>query len=292
MREIKIWMNGKFVAAEKAKVSIFDRGLLYGDGLFETMRSYAGVIFGLDDHLNRLYNSLRQIKIDIPYTGKYLGSKICDTLKLAGIKSAYIRLTITRGEGLKGLDIGGISRPNVIIAVKPLIDYPDRFYERGVSVLLVKNTRQNEYSPVSGVKSLNYLNCILARLEAQKGGFDEAILINTSGFVAEGASSNIFFVKKGRLVTPSLDSGILPGVTRNVIIEMAKRLGIAVVEKRVTPAELTGAKEIFLTNSLAEVLPVTRLGSKRVGGGKPGEITKLFRVSYQKQVIREVLHRK
>ncbi len=291
MKKIKVWINGKLIDADKAKISVFDRGFLYGDGVFETMRSYAGVVFKLDRHLNRLFASLRVIKIDPPCGKTYFKEAVCKLLRTNGLKSAYIRLAVTRGEGGFGI---GYPRskddfsPNIVIVAREFRGYPEWMHKRGISAKVVR-ARQNEYSPLSGIKSMNYLNYILARFHAKENGCDEAILTNTKGYVTEGATSNIFLVKDDGLITPSLDSGILPGITREVIIEIARRLRLKVSERKVLPSELPKTDEIFLTNSLAEVLPVIKIGPKRVGRGVPGDITKLLRISYQKQVIREVL---
>lgn len=284
-------MNGRIVGGKLAKISVSDRGFLYGDGVFETMRSYAGVVFCLDAHLDRLFRSLKAARIRPPYPKVYLKKAIFKTIKAGGFKSAYIRVTITRGEGKFGLGMDNISRPNTVIVVKELIDYPDRIYKRGIKALCVSNTRQNEYSPVTSIKSVNYLNQIVARLDAKARGFDDAILLNTRGNVAEGCASNIFLVKKNVLVTPSIESGILPGITRDIIIGIARKHKIPLKEKTVTYRDLINSDEVFLTNSLVEVLPVVKIGLKKIGDGSPGDVTRLLALIYQKCVIRGVLHR-
>ncbi len=309
----KIWINGKFVDPDKAKVSVFDRGFMYGDGAFETMRGYAGRVFRLDRHLDRLLRSLKIMKIRPPYSKRCLKVAIYETLKanrhcegtkcpkqsLKGIASspsaprndrllsAYIKVIVTRGEGRFGISHKDIFSPNVVITAKNFEGYPGWMFEIGLSAALTGV--QNEESVISGIKTLNYLPYILARYDAKAKGFDEAILANTKGYITEGATSNIFMVKNKALITPSLPSGILPGITRGVIIEIAKRLKISVKEKLLTRREFLGADEIFLTNSLAEVLPVTKVDSKPIGTGLVGDITKLLRISYQKAVIRETL---
>lgn len=288
MRRQKIWVNKKFVDIDNAKISVFDRGFLYGDGLFETMRSYAGMVFKLDEHLERLFASLKIMKIKPPYTKRYLKGVIYKSLVINDLKSAYIRLTITRGEGRFGLDYNDIFIPNVVITTKEFGAYPDWMYIRGISAKVVE-IRQNEHSPVSGMKSLNFLNYILGRLDAKRNGCEEAILKNIKGAIAEGAASNVFLVKRGTIMTPSLASGIIPGVTRDTVIGIANKLKLNIKEKLVSYRELLSADEIFLTNSLIEVLPVTRVDSKKIGDGRPGEITKLLHISYQKEVIKETL---
>ncbi len=287
-KKLKVWINKRFVDTNTAKISIFDRGYLYGDGIFETMRSYAGVIFKLDDHLDRLFNALKVMRMKPPYKKQVFENIIYKCIETNGIKSGYIRLAITRGEGRFGISYKDNFRPNTVIVAKPFGEYPDWMYKSGIKSKIV-SIRQNEYSPVSAIKSSNFLQFILARLYAKEDGYDEAILLNTKGNVAEAATSNIFFVKREFLVTPSIDSGILPGVTRRVIIEIAKKLKMGVRERTVSPRELKSADEIFLTNSLVEVMPVTGVNGRRVGNGLVGTVTKLLHISYQKQVIRETL---
>lgn len=286
----KIWMNGKLVDIDKAKVSIFDRGFMYGDGVFETMRAYAGTIFRLDEHFERLFRSLKAAGFKSPYTKKYLANAIYRTVRANKLKSAYVRLAITRGEGRFGIEYKDKFTPNVVIVAKEFGPYPEWMFRKGISACVV-GIRQNECSPLSGIKSFNYLNSILARLEAKRKGFDEAILANTKGNIAEATTSNIFLVRRGVLITPSLESGILPGVTRAVIMKISAKLRIPVREKTVSRKELLSADEVFLTNSLAEVLPVTKIDGKCIGLGLPGETTKLLHISYQREVIGDVLGR-
>jgi len=284
----KVWINGKLVDIDKAKVSIFDRGFLYGDGVFETMRSYAGTVFKLDAHLNRLHISLDVLGIRPPCARKRLEDAVYRTLRANALKSAYIKLTVTRGEGRFGISHKDAFRPNTMIVAKDFEGYPAWMFLKGISAKVTGN-RQNDLSVLSRVKSLNFLGYIMARFEAQDMGYDEAILANTKGHIAEAATSNIFLVRKGVLITPSLLAGILPGITRATVIGIARKLGLPVREKAVTHGELVSADEVFLTNSLAEVLPVTRVDGRCIGKGRPGDITKLLHISYQKEVIREVL---
>lgn len=278
MKRYKVWINNKLFDAGNAKVSIFDRGLLYGDGVFETMRSYAGVVFKIDRHLDRLFNSMKFLRINPPYSKRELENGIYRTLKSNGLKSAYVRLTITSGD---------IS-PNVIIIVRKFEGYPSSIYRYGITAKIA-DTRQNEYSPFVKIKTLNFLNYIISKEEARRDGFDDAILINTKGYIAEATTSNIFIVKRDSLITPPVSCGILPGITRGVVIEIAKRLKIRVTEKRFSVRELLNSSEVFLTNSCAEVVPLVKVGSKRIGAGSPGEFTKLLHISYQKEVIRSVI---
>jgi branched-chain amino acid aminotransferase len=283
----KIFINNRFVEEKNAKISIFDRSFLYGDAAFETMRSYAGTVFRLDAHVSRLVNALKAIKIRHPYKKNELKNIVNRSLDVNKLKSAYIRLVITRGEGRFGIGHKDKFSPSVVVVAKNFDGYPEWMLSKGVSARITGVT--NERSALSRVKTANYLNYIMARFDAQDEGFDEAILTNSKGDITEGATSNIFLVKSGVLITPSIESGVLPGITRAVIIEIAKRLRIPVRERAVTRRELLRADEIFLTNSMAEVLPVTKVGPKKVGNGRVGQLTKLLHISYQKQVIREVL---
>lgn len=283
----KIWINEKFYSQDKAKISIFDRSFLYGDAVFETMRGYAGMIFKLDAHLMRLFSSLKALKIKHNYTKNHLKETVYKTLNANKLKSAYVRLVITRGEGRFGIGYKDTFTPNLIIVAKNFEGYPAWMFLKGVNAKIIGV--QNEYSILSNIKSSNYLNFILARFDAQGMGFNEAVLTNTKGNITEGATSNIFIVRSGSLATPSINSGVLPGITRSVIIDIARKIRLPVQEKVVSRRELLSADEVFLTNSLAEVLPVTKIEGKRVGGGTVGPVTKLLHISYQKQVIREVL---
>lgn len=289
MKKLQIWINGRFIDIDKARVSVFDRGFLYGDGVFETMRSYAGIVFRSGDHIDRFFNSLKVVRIKSPHDKIYLKKIIYNTLKVNGLKNAYIRLSMTRGEGKFKIGYKDAFRPNVMVVAKDFEEYPLWMYKTGLSANVIKGICRNERSALSSIKSLNFLGLIVGRIYAKEAGYDEAILTNTKGHIAEAATSNVFLVKRERIVTPSLASGILPGITRGVIIEIAKRLKVKVAEKLVTRRELLNADEVFLTNSLAEVLPVTRVDSSKIASGRVGECTKLFRISYQKEVIKEVV---
>ncbi len=288
MRKNKIWINGRFVGINDAKVSVFDRGFLYGDGVFETMRSYAGIVFKLNEHIDRLFKGLATIRIKTPHSRSYFKKAIYDSLKINKIRSGYIRVAMTRGEGRFGIGYKDDFTPNIVIIAKEFGGYPEWMHDRGLSAQTA-GFIQNEYSPLAGIKSMNYLNPILARLYAKEDGYDEAILENINGYITEAATSNIFIVRKGAIITPSRDSGILPGVTRGVVIGIAKKLKLKMVERKISRREPETADEVFLTNSLAEILPVVKINSKKIGTGKPGEITKLLRISYQKAVIKEVI---
>ena len=264
---MKVWINGKMVNAKDAKISVLDSGFLYGDGLFETMRSYDGKIFKLDKHLSRLFDSSKALKINISYSKEVLRKALYNCIKRNVLKNAYIRITATR-DG------------NVIIITKEFSPYPCRNYINGISAKVSK-IALNEHSPLAGKKTLNFLNYLLAKEDAKASGYDEAILLNTKGNVAEGATSNIFLVKNRKLLTPSLDDGILSGITRRTVIELSEKLKIAVTEKHLSCKELLSANEVFLTNSLAELLPVIKINRTIISNGKPGTITKLLHAAYR-----------
>lgn len=286
MSDLKIWINERFLDSKNANVSVFDRGFMYGDGLFETMRSYDGKVFRMMDHLDRLFRSFRVMRLKVPYDAKYLAGTVYATLGLNKLKDAYVRITVTRGDATPGLTAKDDSNPNVVIFAKEFTNYPEHMYSRGISATIV-NVRQNEHTPVTGIKSLNFLNYIIARFHAKDGGFDDAILKNSQGNIAEGATSNIFIVRQKELITPSLESGILPGVTRRVVLELARHVHLRARELRITEADLLGADEVFLTNSLVELLPVIKVGGRRIGSGKPGPATGALHSAYKRQVARE-----
>lgn len=281
----KVWINKKLVDSDKARISIFDRGFMYGDGLFETMRAYSGVIFEIDQHINRLFSSLKLARFSSPYPREILKREIYRTLKANHLKDAYIRLAMTRGEGRFGMEHKDVFSPNTVIITKEFTSYPSRMYNEGITAGVV-GTRQNELSIISGIKSSSFLNYIVARLEAKRSGFDEAILANSKGHIAECATSNIFVVKGRNLITPSRASGILPGITRSVIMRLARKHGIIVKEALMTRRTLYGADEVFLTNSLAEVLPIVRIDRKKIGRGFPGPVTRFLHSAYRKEVAR------
>ena len=285
MSGLKVWINDKFVDGSEAKISIFDRGFMYGDGLFETMRSYEGAVFRMREHLDRLFDGLAIMKIKCPHDRKYLEDAVYKCLEANGLKESNIRITITRGESLTGSFSRADLKPNIAIITRQL-ELPKRAYERGLAVTIAA-LRQNDQSPVARLKTLNFLHYILARADAKEAGFDDAILLNTRGNVAEGTTANVFMVKHRNLMTPSLDCGILPGITRGVVLAVAAASGIKVKEGHFSQRDLTGADEVFLTNSVIELLPVVRIGKSRIGKGEPGELTKRIHGLYREEVARQ-----
>ena len=272
---MKVFVNGKIVNESKAKLPVFDRAFLYGDGLFETMRGYAGAIFKLEAHLKRLYDSAKIIKLKVPLARPELKKVIYRLLRVNRLKNAYIRLAVSRGEGRVGLNATTAKSSNIVIITKKFHPYPAELYERGLSVG-VSGVRRNEQSPLSAMKSINYLNNIIARIEAQGKGYDDAILLNSKDEVACGAVSNIFMIKRGVLLTPSVASGVLPGITRGVIFKIAPNAGFKIKERKITTQELLSADEVFFTNTLMEVLPVTRINRKKIGSGCTGHNTEII----------------
>lgn len=281
-----IYLNGAFVSGDKAKISVFDRGLLYGDGLFETMRSYSGYVFRLDEHLRRLFASCKILGIRIPFTKKQLKEGIYKTLRKNGFSDAYIRLTVTRGQLEAGFDMHGACVPNVFIITRLLKPYPARLYNKGVRAITT-GIKQNESSPASYIKSLNYLDRILIKNDIKRDKVQEAILTNTKGYLTEGISSNIFLVKDNILMTPSLDSGILQGITRGVVLEIAKKLKLKIKVNKILPKEIFKADEIFLSNSVKEIVPVVQVNKRRIASGQTGKVTKSIQKLYEALVAKE-----
>jgi branched-chain amino acid aminotransferase len=271
---LQIWINGQFYDKENAKISVYDHGLLYGDGVFEGMRSYSGKVFRLEQHLERLWNSAKAIWLEIPLTREALGKAVNDTLAKNGIKDGYIRLVVTRGAGALGLDPNKCSNPQIIIIADKIALYPAEFYEQGLTIITASTVRNHPAALSPRIKSLNYLNNIMAKIEGLQAGCVEALMLNHKGEVAECTGDNIFLVRSGQLYTPPLDAGILEGITRDAIIEIARESGLVVHEVAVTRHDVFIADEVFLTGSAAEVIPVVKLDSRTIGTGKPGPITR------------------
>jgi len=279
-----IYIDGELVPRSEARISVLDHGLLYGDGVFEGIRCYNGVVFKLKEHIDRLYRSAKVIKLDIPLTKDEMIKAVIETLKANGLKDAYIRLIVTRGVGDLGLDPRKCLKPSVIIIaekMEPLLGKMAR--EKGVKVVISSVRRDPVYATSHEVKSLNYLNSILAKLEAINANADDAIMLDSRGFVSEASAANLFIVKDGSLITPPTTAGILPGITRAFIMELAKSLGINVYERDITPVELLTADEVFLTGTGAEIVPVTMINGVKIGDGTPGRITKLLIDEFDKR---------
>ena len=284
-----IYINGALVPRAEARISPLDRGILYGYGLFETMRSYGGHVFSLDRHLARLMHSAGIIGLNAGLDPDTIGQAIYKTLEANECPDARIRLTILAGEGERGLTLPTSGTLTIIIVAERLVLPPPQAYKEGLCAV-VASTRRNSRSLLAGIKSINYLDNLVAQSEAVTAGADQAILLNELGFVAECSTSNIFMVVGGQLLTPSVESGILPGVTREKVIELALNLGVAVVEEEISLAVLLRADEAFMTNSVIEVMPVTAVDGKPVGSGMVGEITEKLMRAYREMVLQQGNH--
>jgi branched-chain amino acid aminotransferase len=276
---MKIYVNGQLVDKDKAVISVLDHGLLYGDGVFEGIRAYHGRVFKLHEHIDRLFNSARAIMLSMPWTKKALEEAVVLTLRANRQRDAYIRLLITRGEGDLGLDPFKCGKPTLIIITDKIALYPKEYYEKGLSVVTstIKRNIPEALSP--SIKSLNYLNNVLARAEASRFNVPEAIMLNREGYVTECTGDNIFMVKENTLTTPPTSAGALEGITRNIVMEIARnKLKLLVKEEVFTPYHLYVADEVFLTGTAAEVVSVTEVDGRQIGEGKPGKTTlKLMR---------------
>lgn len=271
---LKIHINGKLVDQADAKVSVYDHGFLYGDGVFEGIRSYGGRVFRLAEHLDRLWDSAKAIWLTIPYTKKEMAEAVEATLAANGIKDGYIRLVVTRGAGTLGLDPNKCGDPQVIIIADKISLYPDELYEHGLEIITVATARNHPAALSPRIKSLNYLNNILAKIEGLQAGCIEALMLNHKGEVAECTGDNIFLVRGGLLLTPPTDAGILEGITRDVVIELARESGMEVRQSPLTRHDVYIADECFLTGTAAEVVPVVKVDSRPIGDGRPGPITR------------------
>ena len=268
-----IYINGTFVPQAEAKISVFDHGLLYGDGVFEGLRSYGGKVFRLEEHVRRLYESARAICLEIPLTTAEMGEAINESVSKNGLSDGYVRALVTRGAGTLGLDPNRCSNPQVIIIADTIKLYPQELYDNGLEIITTSITRNHPAALSPRIKSLNYLNNILAKIEGLKAGCIEALMLNHKGEVAECTGDNIFLVRDGILFTPPLDAGILAGVTRDAVIELARAGGIEVREVSLTKHDVYVADECFLTGTAAEVIPVVKVDDRPIGIGKPGPVT-------------------
>jgi len=270
----KIWLNGELVARKDAKISVFDHGLLYGDGVFEGIRSYNGKVFRLDKHVRRLFDSANGIRLTIPMNQRKVADAIVGTLEANGLADAYIRVVVTRGEGTLGLDPNRCPKPNIFIITDKITLYPQELYENGLDIITAATMRNHPNAVNPRLKSLNYLNNILAKIEAIDAGVLEAVMLNHLGYVAECTGDNIFIVREKRLFTPPIAAGILEGITRDEIIDIARGFKIEIREENLTRQDLYTADECFLTGTAAEVVPVVRIDKRTIGEGKPGLVTK------------------
>lgn len=282
-KELLIYIDGKFYPKSEAKISVYDHGLLYGDGVFEGIRAYNGFVFHLKEHIDRLYRSAHPIMLKIPMTKEQLIKAVLETLKKNDLTNAYIRLVVTRGVGDLGLDPRKCPKPTVIIITEPMLQLnPPEEIEKGITTIIAWVKRNPVDTSTHEIKSLNYLNSILGKIEANITGANEAICLDKTGHVCEGVGENIFIVREGKIYTPPISSGALNGITRAVIIRLAKKLGYEVTERSITPNEMFTADEVFFTGTAAEVAPIREINKRVIGTGKPGPITKRIKQEFEK----------
>jgi len=278
---MKVFIDGKYYDGRAAKISVFDHGLLYGDGVFEGIRAYHGRVFKLREHIDRLFCSAKAILLNIPMSHAHLMHAVVEACRKNKIHDGYIRLVVTRGVGTLGLNPNRCKNPSVIIIADKIQLYPPAFYQKGMEIVTVPTTRNLHSALNPAIKSLNYLNNILAKIEANQAGCEEAVMLNAEGFVAECSGDNLFIVKKGALLTPPLSAGALYGITRGVVMELAEEEGLTVSEPNLTRYDLFNADECFLTGTGAEIVPVVKIDGRVVGTGKPGPITRKLEEEYR-----------
>lgn len=287
MNEQWIFLNGEFVPKDEAKVSVYDHGYLYGDGVFEGIRVYSGNVFRLREHLVRLYESAKSIMLEIPYSLDEVTNIVVETIRQNKLSNGYIRLVVSRGAGNLGLDPDSCKKPNVVVIAEQLSLFPQEYYKKGIPVVTVA-TRRNRPDVLSPqVKSLNYLNNILVRIEAKLAGVQEALMLNDQGYIAEGSGDNVFIVKGNKLITPPSSAGALEGITRNAILEIGKKLGYDVREELFTRHDVYVADEVFLTGTAAEVIAVTTVDGRTIGLGQTGPHTNRLLEEFRKLVIED-----
>jgi branched-chain amino acid aminotransferase len=271
---MKVFIDGKFYDEKNAKISVFDHGLLYGDGIFEGIRAYSGRVFRLKEHIDRLYCSAKAILLEIPMSPAALTKAVVETCRRNKLRDGYIRLVVTRGVGTLGLNPNRCERPSIVIIAGKIKLYPQEMYDNGMAIVTVPTTRNLHNAVNPAIKSLNYLNNILAKIEANNAGCEEAIMLNSEGFVAECTGDNIFILKGRQLLTPPLSAGALYGITRGVVMDLARQSGLEVSEPNLTRYDVYNADECFLTGTAAEVIPVVKVDGRVIGSGKPGAGTR------------------
>lgn len=287
MKSLEVYIDGKYYPKEQARVSVYDHGLLYGDGVFEGIRAYNGRVFRLDEHLERLYASARSVAIEVPVALEEMRTLVLETLRRNGLKDSYIRLMVTRGVGDLGLDPRKCDKASIIVITDKIKLYPAEAYEGGLRIIIA-STRKNSPDTVSPrIKSMNYLNNILAKIEAIGAGVAESLMLDKNGFLTECTSENIFLVKNRVLYTPTSVVGILEGITRSAVMELAERAGIEVQMAFLTPHDLYTADESFVTGTGAEILPVVECGHRKIGDGRVGPVTRQLLAAFRELTQRE-----
>ena len=278
---MKVFIDGKFYDEANAKISVFDHGLLYGDGIFEGIRAYNGRVFKLKEHIDRLFCSAKAILLTIPMTHAEVSKAVVDTCRENGIRDGYVRLVITRGVGTLGLNPNKCKLASVIVIAGTIQLYPEEMYQNGMAIVTVPTVRNLHSAVNPAIKSLNYLNNILAKIEANNAGVEEAIMLNSEGYVAECTGDNIFILKEGKMFTPPLSAGALYGITRAAVVDLARQQGIEVTEPNLTRYDIFNADECFLTGTAAEIIPVTKVDGRIIGDGKPGATTHKLITAYR-----------
>lgn len=270
---MKIYIDGRYYDEKSAKISVFDHGLLYGDGVFEGIRAYNGRVFKLKEHIDRLFCSAKAILLEVPMSREGLGKAVVETCRRNRLKDGYVRLVLTRGKGTLGLNPNKCERPSIIIIAGKIQLYPEEYYQRGLEIVTVPTTRNLHSALNPAIKSLNYLNNILAKIEANQAGCEEAIMLNAEGYVAECTGDNLFLIQNRKVVTPPLAAGALYGITRGTVMDLARSAGLEVFESNLTRYDVFNADECFLTGTGAEIVPVVKVDGRVIGSGKPGPLT-------------------
>lgn len=281
---MQVYIDGNFYPKSEAKISVFDHGLLYGDGIFEGIRAYEGIVFRLKEHIDRLYRSAHMIMLEVPIDREEMIQKTLETLRKNKLKDAYIRLVVTRGKGDLGLNPRRCPKPTIIIITDSIMLHGDDAKEKGIGALISWVKRDPVDATSHEIKSLNYLNSILAKIEANIWGVDEAIVLDKNGFVCEGVAENIFMVNNGKLCTPPTYTGALHGITAQAVQDLAKKLGYDVKETIITPFQLFNADEVFFTGTASEIIPLKEINKRRISDGKPGPVTRRLQSEFAKLV--------
>ena len=284
---MEVYIDGKFYPKAEAKISVFDHGFLYGDGIFEGIRLYKGCVFRLDEHLERLEMSAKALCLNMPWTRKQISDIVCESCRRNKLTDGYIRLVVSRGFGDLGLSPKNCPTPSIICIADSIKLYPEELYTTGMKIITAPTRRVSPAALPPMIKSLNYLNNILAKMEAQQHGFHECLMLNEQGYVSECTGDNVFLIHKGKLITPASHAGALVGITRQVAIEVAQALNIPVVETNITRYDVWNADECFLTGTAAEVIPVIEVDARTIGTGKPGPLTAKILTEFRKKASKE-----
>jgi branched-chain amino acid aminotransferase len=284
-KELQIYIDGTYYSKSQAKVSVYDHGLLYGDGVFEGIRAYNGVVFKLKEHIDRLYRSAHALMLQIHLTKEEMTQAVLEALRKNRLRNAYIRLVVTRGVGDLGLDPRKCPKPSIIIITDTISIHASEAKEKGVATMISWVKRNSVDATTHEIKSLNYLNSVLAKIEATANGVDEAICLDKNGFVSEGVGENLFIVKDGKILTPPTSTGALDGITAQVATKLAENLGYNVTETDITPFQLFTANEAFFTGTAAEIVPIREVNKRQIGNGSPGPVTKKLMAAFQKVIV-------